>query len=376
MTDKKRVVGVIINPLAGLGGRVGLKGSDGQGTVEKALSLGARPEAAARTALALSHLLPLKNSLDIWTYTGDMGETVLRELGFAPKIAGSPQAEPSSAQDTREAAEALERAGVQLILFAGGDGTARDIYEAIGARVPVIGIPAGVKMHSAVYAVSPGSAGLAAREFLEGGRAVLKEAEVMDIDEELFRAGQVSARLYGYMMIPQSGGRMQRKKTGGGTDAGDLAGLAACVAGAMKDDVLYIVGPGSTTRAIMAELGLPCSLLGVDAVRGGRLVARDATESELWQLVKDPCQKVVILITIIGGQGSLLGRGNQQISPRIIRRVQRENIMVVATAAKLLALGNAPLTVDTGDGELDEALGGYIKVIISCAQSTYYAVGS
>jgi len=272
------------------------------------------------------------------------------------------------------AAKLLQDAGVDLLVFAGGDGTARNVCEAIGVSVPVIGIPAGVKIHSAVYAVNPRNAGLAIRDFLEGRSVRLKEAEVMDIDEELFRQGRVSTKLYGYMMVPESGSRIQNMKSGGGSETGDLVGMAGYIVCNMEEDTLYIVGPGSTTRSIMEDMGLPNTLLGVDVVQNKELIASDVTEKQLWELIEDAALKVKIVITVIGGQGSLFGRGNQQISPRIIRRVGRENIIVAATVSKLLALGGQPLLVDTGDLELDQSLCGFIEVVVAFGQTSYCQV--
>lgn len=376
MPKAKKSIGIIINPIAGLGGRVGLKGSDGPDTVERALALGGKPESPLRAGKALEQLLDLKDQIEVYTYAGDMGENKLREIGFDVKLLGSPKGEKTTAQDTIAAARAMRDTGVDLIVFAGGDGTARNVCEAVGLDIPVIGIPAGVKIHSAVYAINPRNAGLAAKEYLEGKITTLNESEVMDINEELFREGRVSAKLYGYMNVPASGSRIQNMKSGGGSEAGDLAGMAGYIVVNMEPDTLYIVGPGSTTRSIMEDLGLPNTLLGVDVVENNQLIASDITEGQLWELIKDPARKVKIIVTIIGGQGSLFGRGNQQISPRIIRRVGRENVIVAATASKLIALNSQPLLVDTGDADLDAELCGYIEVVVAFGQTSIFPVSN
>lgn len=376
MEPTTKALGVIINPIAGLGGRVGLKGSDGPDIVDKALALGGKPESSQRATQALAHLLDLKDQLTIYTYGGEMGEQQLTELGFAVQVLGSPRGARSTAQDTITAARLMLEKGVDLVIFAGGDGTARNICEAVGSAVPVIGIPAGVKIHSAVYAINPRNAGMAAKEYLEGRNRRLKESEVMDIDEELFRQGRVSAKLYGFMNVPDSGSRMQNMKAGGASEAGDLAGMAGYIVCNMEEDVLYIIGPGSTTRSIMEDLGLPNTLLGVDVVKNKQLIASDVTENQLWELIQDPTQRVKIVVTIIGGQGNLFGRGNQQISPRIIRRVGKDNIIVASTASKLIALNGQPLLVDTGDAELDQALCGYVEIVIAFGQTSIYRVSN
>lgn len=372
----KKKIGVIINPIAGLGGRVGLKGSDGPDILEKALALGAKPEASIRAGYALATLAEMKEHLKIYTYGGNMGENQLKEIGFKVTVLGSPAGTQSSPQDTINAAKLMRDEKVDLIIFAGGDGTARNVCEAIGNSVPVIGIPAGVKIHSAVYAINPRNAGLVARDYLEGRIRKLKESEVMDIDEDLFRHGQVSAKLYGYMNVPESGSRVQNMKSGGASEKGELLGMAGYIVCSMEDDTIYFIGPGSTTRSIMEDLGLPNTLLGVDVVKNKQLIASDVTEPQLWNMVKDPQQNVKIIVTIIGGQGHLFGRGNQQISPRIIRRIGKENIIVAATNSKLLALKGHPLLVDTGDLELDQELCGYIEVIVAFGQSTIFKVSN
>ena len=225
--------------------------------------------------------------------------------------------------DTEQAARDLLAAGVDLILFAGGDGTARNICGAVGDRVPVIGVPAGVKIHSAVYATTPAAAGDVAALYLHERPAgvQLREGEVMDIDEEAFRENRVSAHLYGYMTVPYARGLTQSAKAGG--VAGEeraLNDIATEVVAGMQPGALYILGPGTTTRTVMERLGLPKTLLGVDAVRDGALAGADLTEDELLALVA-AAPEAFIVVTVIGGQGHIFGRGNQQISPAVIRRV-------------------------------------------------------
>ncbi len=374
MSDKKKI-GLIINPLAGIGGKAGLKGSDGADIVEKALKRGARPEAHLRARTALEMLTGVSDAVEMYAYEGAMGSDLLKDMGFDVNIVGHPEEEATHAQDTINAAALMKAGGVELILFAGGDGTARNIFEAVDATVPVIGIPAGVKIHSAVYAVNPMSAGSVARDFIQGEIQELKEAEVMDIDEVLFRDGVVDARLYGYMTVPESGHRLQATKSGAKSDDEQLGGMAGYVMDLMEEDTLYIVGPGSTTRSIMVGLELANTLLGVDVVKNNELVAADVSEEELWNLVKDE-DKVKIIVTIIGGQGSLFGRGNQQISPRVLRKVGKKNIMVVSTNSKLSALNGEPLLVDTGDTELDQELSGYVQVIVDYAHTSVRKVAN
>ena len=350
-----------MNPVAGVGGRVGLKGSDGADIQRRAQVLGAVPQAQVRAAQALERLRRLVGQVDLITYPGEMGEDVARACGFDPVVLGAIRPGQTSAEDTRRAAREMRERGVDLLLFAGGDGTARDIYEAVGEDLVVLGIPAGVKIHSAVYATHPGAAGELAALYLEGRADGVREAEVMDIDEEAFRQGSLSARLYGYLRVPVRSGLVQSQKVPSSGEEASMAAIAIDVVEKMEPGVLYILGPGTTVRAIAAELGVSKTLLGVDAVLDRALVLADANEAQLLALLEGGAARIVV--TPIGGQGFLFGRGNQQISPRVIAAVGRENILVVSTPDKLHSLGRQPLLVDTGDPAVDAMLGGYLLVI-------------
>ena len=369
-------LGVIVNPVAGMGGRVGLKGSDGAEILRLAKELGAEPESPRRAVEALKAVSKLKGGVEVITYPAEMGEGECREAGLDPEVIGTIMSGNTTADDTRSAAHEMADAGVDLILFAGGDGTARNIEDAVGTTVPVLGIPAGVKIHSAVYAVTPGSAGKVAAMFLEGRLQNTKEAEVMDIDEEAFRKGVVSAKLYGYLLVPEEKRFVQSVKSGGiRVEQEALHGMAANVIKDMEDegDCYYIIGPGTTTRVIMDHLGLENTLLGVDVVRGKELVAGDVTEEDLMNIIKG--HKAKIVVTAIGGQGHIFGRGNQQLSPAVIREVDVDNVIVIATKEKLVSLADRPLLVDTGDEELDATLGGYIRVTTGFRDYVMYKIG-
>jgi len=234
----------------------------------------------------------------------------------------------------------------------------------VGTGLPVLGIPAGVKIHSAVYATHPRSAGQLAALYLQGRVAGLRELEVMDIDEEAFRQNALSAKLYGYLNVPFRSSLVQSQKMPSTGDAQAVAAIAEDLVGKMQDGVLYIIGPGTTTRAIVEELGLDKTLLGVDVVLNRELIARDASEAQLLALLEEyGANEARIVVTPIGGQGYLFGRGNQQISPQVIETVGREGIMVVSTPEKLYALGSQPLLIDTGSRTVDEMLSGYLTVI-------------
>jgi len=371
-----KIIGLIVNPVAGMGGRVGLKGSDGADILERARALGAVPEAPGRVVQALSVLARESAKCAILTWPGDMGEVEAREAGFEPEVIGSIEPGATSPDDTERAAREMVARSVDLLLFAGGDGTARNIFHAVGDAVPVLGIPAGVKIHSGVYAVTPRGAGEVAARFVTGGIGKFRDAEVMDIDEAAFREGRVSAKLYGYMRVPEENRFVQSVKAGGRrTERETLAGIAHDVVSQMQgdDERLYIIGPGTTTRAVMEALDLPNSLLGVDVVQAGKLIASDVIESELMALVADAPARIVV--TVIGGQGHMFGRGNQQLSPRVLRAVGLKNITVIATQDKLVALDGRPLLVDTGDEDMNAALSGYARVVTGYHDYTMFRVG-
>lgn len=375
-------LGLIINPLAGLGGRVGLKGSDGEEVQRLARQRGAIPLAQQRMQQALDYLLDYHQQLQIYTAAGEMGETLCQGMGFAHKVVFTPQAGETHAADTEAAVEQCLAQGIDLLLFAGGDGTARNVFTAL-QRVtetadivlpPVIGVPAGCKIHSSVYAVTPAHAGELLSLLLKGRPLSLAEASVMDIDEEEFRQDRVRAQLYGYLMVPAENRFMQNMKQGG-VQHGEIAlqDIAAFMVETMEDDCLYLIGSGTTPRAILDELGLPSTLLGVDAVYNRQLLASDLGEQQILQLL-DEYQRVRLVITLIGGQGHVFGRGNQQLSPAVIRRLGMQNIDIISTAEKIHSLNGQPLRVDTGDETLNQSLYGMVPVITGYDEKTLYRI--
>jgi len=367
-------LGLIVNPLAGIGGRVALKGSDGADTVRKAFALGATPVSPKRASEALKRLCCAKDAFELVTYPGEMGEDVSVELGFSPTVVGSIEKGRTTANETKQAARHMLGMGVALILFAGGDGTARDIYDAVGGDVLVIGIPSGVKIHSGVFASSPMAAGELAMLYLAGKATRVAELEVMDIDEDAFRNGVVKGKLYGYLKVPDESRFIQGAKAGGhvGSDEFYVRAIAERIVQDMRPDCVYVVGSGTTTRAIMEKLGLPNSLLGIDVVENGTLKASDVTEKQLLEILKG--REAEIIVTPIGGQGYIFGRGNQQLSPEVIRMVGVENIKIIATPGKILSLPAQLLRVDTGDAELDELLRGPRRVITAFSETAILEV--
>jgi predicted polyphosphate/ATP-dependent NAD kinase len=413
-------LGFIINPIAGVGGGVALKGSDNM--VAQALALGAVPKANERAKIALEVLLPYKEDIRVYSAQGLMGEEAAKSLGFQVEVIYQTKNSASNKQDNSQLNSQLSNEGnkfslqdkylietseddtkalvlalleqnVDIILFAGGDGTARDIadtlldYQADGSQVniPVLGIPAGCKIHSGVYAVTPKAAGLVVELMVTKQLVTLSSGDVMDINESLFREGIVKAKRYGEMLIPSELRYVQAVKSGGKElDEFVLQDIAAFVTEQIQEDEdnLFIIGSGSTTAYVMTELGLEHTLLGVDLVKEEELIAKDVTEAALFSFIETQLnahKNVKLVITLIGGQGHIFGRGNQQLSPRVIKAVisqsgGKDNIIIISTKTKLLALNQKPLICDTGDSELNNALSGFMSVTTGYNDKVLYAV--
>jgi predicted polyphosphate/ATP-dependent NAD kinase len=349
-------IGLIINPVAGMGGSVGLKGTDGN--VEEARRRGAVPQAAERARITFENLAR-ETGLHFISCSGAMGEDILKKTGCKDFEILYTFSGESSAQDTKDAARMFLKAGVDLILFCGGDGTARDIFEVTGRDIPLLGIPAGVKMYSAVFAVDPvNTAGLVR----ESDNASLRDSEILDVDEEAYRSGILKTRIFGIARTPVVAGRVQVAKQVYEEPDEERAKqeIARFMQEVMLPDTLYILGAGTTTEAIAHRLGIQKTLLGVDAIKNGVLVASDVDEKKLLDL-EGREKDVRIILSPIGAQGFILGRGNQQISARLVRRTGIKKIIVVATPHKL---AETPLLyVDSGDPSLDLEFGDSVQVI-------------
>jgi predicted polyphosphate/ATP-dependent NAD kinase len=348
-----KTLGLIVNPIAGMGGAVGLKGTDGRAVLKKAVALGAKPAAPMRAEFFLSELKFIDGKIRLVVGAGNMGEEEAMSCGFGCTVFGKKKRE-TTAEDTSEIAREIADTKADLLVFCGGDGTARNVLEAIKLNIPVLGVPTGVKMHSSVFAVDPKAAAKIAIGFL-WGELPLREAEVLDVDENAFREGRVSSRLYGYLLTPYEPYLIQGAKMASPITESELrnqAAVAIYIIETMKPDVFYVVGPGTTTRTIGDLLDAKKTLLGVDIFCNKKIVATDLSEKQI--LAKIQGKTAQIIVTPIGGQGFIFGRGNQQISPDVIRRVGLGNIVVIATEGKLRNLKR--LRVDTGDPNLDDAL--------------------
>jgi predicted polyphosphate/ATP-dependent NAD kinase len=347
-----KTLGLIVNPVAGMGGAVGLKGTDGAKILKQAISLGAKPTAPTRAMSFLSELKFVEDRIRLVVGAGNMGEEEALSCGFACAVLGERKKE-TTAEDTRETARKIADAKAGLLVFCGGDGTARNVLEAINLSIPALGVPTGVKMHSSVFAVDPTAAAKIAIGFL-WGELPLREVEVMDVDENAFREGRVSSRLYGHLLTPYEPYLIQGAKMASPITESELrnqAAVAIYIIENMKPDVAYIIGPGTTTRTIADLLDAKKTLLGVDLFCNKKIMASDVNEKQILTIIQGKTAQIIV--TPIGGQGFIFGRGNQQISSEVIRRVGLGNIIVVATESKLRSLKS--LRVDTGDPKLDDA---------------------
>ncbi len=356
-----RVLGLIVNPVAGMGGAVGLKGTDGAEALAEALRRGARPGSCGRARAFVSGFSALRTAVSFVTCRGAMGEDAFADGVYRVRVL-EVGGGATGAGDTQDAARIMESMGVQMIAFCGGDGTARDIMDAVGERVPVLGIPAGVKMHSGVFAVTPEAAAGIAMRFI-WGELPLMRGEVADVDEEAFRQGRVSSRLYGYLSVPHEPAGMQGMKAATPLtedSEGNRQAIARWVVESMEKGVVYLLGPGSTVKAISEALGIDYSLLGVDIVLDGKLVRKDASEGDVMAAISGRDGRIIV--SPIGRQGFIFGRGNQQISGRALRALGRGAVTVVSTREKLE--GIEALRADTGDREVDGWFRSGVKVLV------------
>jgi predicted polyphosphate/ATP-dependent NAD kinase len=361
---KRLRLGLIVNPAAGVGGRLALKGSDGEAFL-KALAMGAELVAPQRAQRFVSFLSSWALE-EVLVPPGIMGEDVIKkrqDIKWRVVDCVPPSKWPTEPSDTVSCA-VMMKDQVDLLVFVGGDGTARDVLTAIDKETPALGVPSGVKVYSSVFSESPESAaGIVTSCALSG--CPLEEREVMDIDEEEFRRGRLVARLYGYMLVPRAEGLVRSSKEPSLGAEEEKRAIGETVAELMERCTLYILGPGSTVKAVADAIGVEKTLLGVDAVHNGALVGKDLDEKRLLELVRR-YERTVIIVSPIGGQGFLFGRGNQQISPEVLRAVilrgGKRSILIVSTKEKLAKVKE--LLVDTGDPEVDEMLEGYYRAVI------------
>lgn len=365
-------IGLLINPIAGMGGRVGLKGTDGADIIKLAQERGAIPESSTKAIKALKQLLPLRDELLFLVAQGSMGEMAVREVGLRYDVVYEAGAETHSV-DSIQLLDKFRAMDVELVLFAGGDGTAGDVAKGIGLSIPVVGIPTGVKIHSPVFAITPEAAGQLALDYLTDSVLGLIEKEVIDIEETAFRRDEIVTEVFGYLTVPDNEAQLQNLKSPSPQDEADAQVSAALqVIDEMEDGVYYIVGSGSTTSRVLEELGIIGTQLGVDIIKDGELVAKDVYETEIMTIIGD--QPTKLIVTPMGGQGYLFGRGNQQLSDKVLARIEKKDIIIVSTHGKINTLYGRPLWVYTGDAAIDEKLSGYYKIVLGYGRYAIYKV--
>jgi predicted polyphosphate/ATP-dependent NAD kinase len=358
-------LGLIVNPIAGMGGRVGLKGTDTPEILEKARSLGAQPLCLQRTQECFLECQGSLDDVEILTCSGDMGAVVMADLGIDHEVVYDLTLDgETSSEDTRKAVEVLKEKA-DLLVFSGGDGTARDVAESIGPEIPILGIPAGVKMHSSVFGTNPVSSARIILAFLND-EVEIGEGEVMDIDEDAYREDRLDVKLYAVVKIPFAQDLIQGSKQvfhqGSQKALLDEIGDYFKEIVDEKSNTLFFLGAGSTVGAVKRWLGMDGTLLGIDAFFKGEQLGTDLNEQGILALMdSSKADGFAICVSPIGAQGFVLGRGSQQFSPEVLRRVGLDNVYIVATPDKVENLD--ALRVDTGDRELDTAMEGFRRVI-------------
>jgi predicted polyphosphate/ATP-dependent NAD kinase len=358
-------LGFIVNPIAGMGGRVGLKGTDG--VLKEATARGAKPVAPKRATEFLEKLKEnmTETRVEILTCPGIMGEEEAEAASVPVQVLPMKIPEETTAEDTKTAVKLMAKARVDLVVFVGGDGTAKDIFDAMQdcGEVPVLGVPSGVKMYSGIFAVNPSDAVYVVLAFAEN-HAEITEFEVMDADEKAIRSDTFAVKLHGLLKGPFLPMRIQGSKQVSPATVDEKenqTAIARFIIEEIKPEATYILGPGTTVRHIAELLGVEKTVLGVDIYKKGAVIL-DVDEKRIFDEVMD-WQKAWIVLSPIGHQGILLGRGNQQVSPEIIKRVGKQRIIVAATKSKLQSIEEGVLRVDTGDIEVDEMFKGYIRVV-------------
>ncbi len=339
-------VGFLINPIAGMGGRVGLKGTDN--VVEEAIKRGATEVALPRARKFLQTLNSLNSKIYFLVPSGKMGEEVVKDFEFGYRVI-YPTPESTTAQDTRSVCEIFLREKVDMIIFAGGDGTARDVVSIVHRHIPVLGIPAGVKMYSSVFAVTP-EKGAYIVDSCTREQCNFIDSEVLDIDEESYRKNKLSIKLFGYAKTPTIRDFVQSSKSEYTGEDEELSKeeIGEYVVDNMEKDVLYIIGAGTTTAKIAEKMGCPKTLLGVDAYYNGKTVALDLDERGILNLL-EIYPRAKLIVTLIGSQGFVFGRGNQQISERVLRKIGKENVIIIATPTKLTGIKKLRIDIENGD---------------------------
>ena len=367
--SSKYLLGLIINPISGMGGSVGLKGTDGDDILHKAIELGAKPNAIHRAQEFLNEIKSIKSKIEFLTCPGDMGASILENTGFSHQIIKDPiftgidEYYSTRADHTIVAAKLMKKNdSLKLILFFGGDGTARDVMKAIKIEKPCLGIPSGVKIYSSAFSLNPRDAASLVMQYL-WDEIPLRESEVLDIDEGEYRKGHLVSKLHGYLLTPFNPSYIQQSKLGTpNSDLNNQERIAKRIIEILEKDVYYLIGPGTSTKAITDMINQEKSVLGVDLLFNEKILACDINEQQILEKIEG--KRVKIITSLIGRQGFLFGRGNLQFSPKVLKKVGIENIIIISTKFKLHNILNQLLRIDTRDPELDLKMKGLYRVIV------------
>ena len=349
---------VVVNPDAGLGGRLGFKGSDGRAA--EARAAGAEDRAGPRMQQCLEKLSELaREPIEILAWDGRMGGVWIP--GEYTSTGTTPEKTDASCTS-----DFIKAHSPDLFLYAGGDGTTRDIVEALGDReIPLVGVPGGVKMHSGCFATTPKAAAEVVWSFFTGDLMVAR-TEVMDLDEEIYRKGEWKVRMYGEAFTPASPRWMQgaKEQVQRESEEETLEAMSSHIANLVEEnhDLMLVWGSGGTLRQISKQIGHDSTLLGIDIQHAGKMY-NDLNEKGLLEIINGHEGEIKLLLSPMGGQGFLIGRGNLQLSPDVLRAIGIDNILGIATPAKLLGLNE--LRIDTGDENLDAEIRAkkYLKVL-------------
>ena len=368
-------VGLVINPLAGVGGPLAHKGSDNLHLPDYLLANGQNLHSFKRTADFCLALGEMAKNITWWAPKGLMGGDVLQSLGIAFQSTAAEVTASSSALDTQAVVAEYCSKKVDLIVFAGGDGTAADVAQVIARLNPAqlaLGIPAGVKIQSSVFAINPTAAGQLVAALVRGELLHVESAQVRDLDEVALQQGQVKSRYLGTMLVPYDGRFVQSIKQGGlVAEELIISDIAAYLKELIPSNATVVFGPGKTMADLQDAMGLPYTLLGFDVFAGSECLARDANVQELSRLLTSAAEPWVFL-TVMGGQGHIIGRGNQQLSAGILKIIGRNAVHPIATKEKLASVGRGILLIDSGDRVLDEQWQGLIPVICGYREQVLY----
>lgn len=370
MHQDQHKIGLVVNPISGMGGSVGLKGTDGQKILNQARELGAEPEIQNRVKLFLSSLKSQLQDFFLLSAPGVMGESICVSMNIPHQtipenIFSHPiQLYSTTKYDTQTAVKYFREKFVDILVFFGGDGTARDILEVIQQEIPCIGIPGGVKVYSSVFSATPTDGAELVVKYLKG-QAPLMESEVLDIDENAFRKDIIEVALFGYMKIPHVPMLLQGMKQASPNTDDEIANqqaIAKTIIEEMKSDTYYLLGPGTTVQWIAKLLGIEKTLLGVDIVKNKVLIARDVNEKKILETIQN--KSTVVVVSPIGNQGFVFGRGNLQITARVMKKIEKENIRIICSRSKLKSLPYGYIRTDIRNLVMDAQLRGFYRVLI------------